>query len=47
MLSLAVSGVTGAVCAGEDISYEMGREMMKAMAGISTDEPHRFDIDKL
>jgi len=32
---------------GEDIDAELGRAFAKALMGISTPQPHRFDIDKI
>ena len=31
----------------DDIDSEMGRAAAQELMGISTDKPHRFDIDKL
>jgi hypothetical protein len=32
---------------GEDIDVELGRDMVKLLLGISMNQPHRFDIDKI
>jgi len=32
---------------GEDIDVELGRAMVKLLLGFRTDQPHRFDIDKI